>query len=150
MVKSISTSKCPVFMPIVVLIHASAKRTPSWTDRILFTTSGDDPSHLSNSKIETLVYAPVPSYTTSDHKPVMAILRLPVPQSNATSIPTLSQPPQFSNDAAWQWKRYVGKVVGWCIGWTWCLFSFVGGGNTVVGVTFLGLAGIFWWNYSNF
>lgn len=158
----------------LTLVHfLSPKRIPSWTDRILFTTAGDHPSDLSKSLITPLVYTPVPSYTTSDHKPVMALLQLP-PQSSTNSAnsalntgssspssapvagvavvstydaPLLPYPVQFSNDPAWVWKRYFGKVLGWCIGWPWCLFWFIGAGNAVVGLlgSVLGMMGIVWW-----
>ncbi|PVF98941.1 DNase I-like protein [Serendipita vermifera] len=126
------------------------KRIPSWTDRILFTTASDDPSDLSRSSITPLVYTPVPSYVTSDHKPVMAILQLPSRSAAyASSSPSLlTQPVGFSNDPGWVWKRYVGKIAGWIVGWIWCLFWFVGAGNAIVGVcgSLLGVSGLAWWN----
>lgn len=127
------------------------KRTPAWTDRILFTTDSDDPSKLLESSIVPLVYTPIPSYIASDHKPVMALLRLPPPPTGAGLVRLLSQPAQFSNDPYWIWKRYTGKVLGWTVGWVWCLFWFVGAGNAVVGIcgSLLGMMGVVWWNNPN-
>jgi len=42
----------------------STKRTPSWTDRILYATYGDSPEM---SAVKNLHYTSIPSYTTSDH-----------------------------------------------------------------------------------
>ncbi|KAG8794031.1 hypothetical protein FRC17_008344 [Serendipita sp. 399] len=126
------------------------KRVPSWTDRILFTTAGDNPSDLSQSGITPLVYTPVPSYVGSDHKPVMALLQIPSPriiEDGLATAPLLSSPPQYTNDPLWVWKRYIGKVLGWIVGWTWAIFWFVGAGNAVVGVfgSLLGMMGLAWW-----
>ncbi|CCA73305.1 related to inositol polyphosphate phosphatase-Laccaria bicolor [Serendipita indica DSM 11827] len=112
------------------------KRTPSWTDRILFTTVSDDANNLSTSQITPLVYSAVPSYVASDHKPVVALLQLPAPSTTTTAslAPFLPTPVQYVNDPGWIWKRYIGKLLGWIVGWTWCLFWFVGAGNAVVGV----------------
>jgi hypothetical protein len=129
----------------------------------LFTTVGDHPSDLSKSLITPLVYTGIPSYTTSDHKPVMALLQLPpktssnlgnlalnagMPSSSAyDDPPLLPYSVQYSNDPAWVLKRYVGKVLGWCIGWPWCLLWFIGAGNAVVGVigSIFGMLGLVWW-----
>lgn len=43
----------------------SAKRTPSWTDRVLYATHTD--SHDTPSNITNILYTSIPSYTTSDH-----------------------------------------------------------------------------------
>lgn len=45
----------------------SSKRTPSWTDRVLYTTYSDDPQTPEKSNITNLLYTSVPGYTTSDH-----------------------------------------------------------------------------------
>ncbi|KAG8819269.1 hypothetical protein FRC19_009988 [Serendipita sp. 401] len=126
------------------------KRVPSWTDRILFMTVGDDPSDLSRSGITPLVYTPVPSYVASDHKPVMALLQIPSPrvvESGLAETPLLTSPPQYTDDPMWVQKRYIGKVLGWVIGWVWALFWFVGAGNAVVGVcgSLMGMMGFAWW-----
>jgi hypothetical protein len=137
--------------PTTSLIPYSPKRIPSWTDRILFATASDDPSDLSTSSIIPLVYTPVPSYTTSDHKPVIALLQLPPPHAGSATIPLLPQPYQFSHDSYWTWKRYTGKVLGWVIGWIWSIFWLTGAGNAIVGICgyLLGMIGIAWWNSLN-
>jgi hypothetical protein len=45
----------------------SDKRTPSWTDRIMYATYTDSPDNPEESGITNLLYTSVPSYTTSDH-----------------------------------------------------------------------------------
>ena len=45
----------------------SLARTPSWTDRVLYTTYTDPPDEPDKSDITNLLYTSIPSYTTSDH-----------------------------------------------------------------------------------
>jgi hypothetical protein len=52
----------------------SSKRTPSWTDRILYSTYTDSPDKPDESNITNLLYTSIPSYTTSDH------VRIPSPR----------------------------------------------------------------------
>lgn len=47
--------------------HNSSRRTPSWTDRVLYATYSDDPGAPEKSNITNLLYTSVPGYTTSDH-----------------------------------------------------------------------------------
>jgi len=47
--------------------NPSTKRTPSWTDRVLYATHTDCPDTLDKSNITNLLYTSIPSYTTSDH-----------------------------------------------------------------------------------
>lgn len=67
----------------MLIRYYSGKRTPSWTDRILYASGYDVPrsdeeleegsssltamARKGSSVIENLVYTSVPSYTTSDH-----------------------------------------------------------------------------------
>jgi len=80
----------------------------------------------------------------------MAVLQLPPAQTSAGTIPLLPRPTQFSNDPYWIWKRSIGKVLGWVVGWTWCLFWFMGAGNAIAGIcgSLLGMMGVVWWNSS--
>ncbi len=55
------------FLPLKRLSFVSTNRTPSWTDRILYTTHSDSPDAPDESKIHSLLYTSIPSYTTSDH-----------------------------------------------------------------------------------
>ena len=52
----------------------SSKRTPSWTDRVLYSTYTDSPDKPDESNITNLLYTSIPSYTTSDH------VRIPSPR----------------------------------------------------------------------
>ena len=45
----------------------STKRTPSWTDRIMYTTYTDSPTAPDKSNIVNILYTSIPSYVTSDH-----------------------------------------------------------------------------------
>lgn len=52
---------------LLTWLSLSAQRTPSWTDRILYTTHTDSPDTPDESNITNLLYTSIPSYTTSDH-----------------------------------------------------------------------------------
>lgn len=54
----------------------SIKRTPSWTDRILYATHTDSPDTPEKSNITSLLYTSIPSYTTSDHVRLMLVFLL--------------------------------------------------------------------------
>jgi len=145
----------------------SEHRLPAWTDRILYASALDQST--TQTSIESILYTSIPSYTTSDHKPVMALLLLPspspalLPPSEAgpagpgDSATSLLLPPskrtiphpgtRYSPDPLWQLKRWTGKILGWLIGWPWCFITLLGAGNTVAGVInfILGCAVIYWW-----
>ncbi|KAG8883097.1 hypothetical protein FRB97_007234 [Tulasnella sp. 331] len=74
----------------------SKKRTPAWTDRIMFTTYTDSADTPTTSSITPILYTSAPSYISSDHKPVTAILRVPPPGPTSTpqSTPLLAPPPK--------------------------------------------------------
>ena len=141
----------------------SEHRLPAWTDRILYASASD--LSTTQSSIEALLYTSIPSYTISDHKPVMALLLLPsspsdqLPPSEAgpadsttsllppASTRTIPHPgTRYAPDPRWQLKRWTGKTLGWLIGWPWCLTTLLGAGNAVAGVfnIVLGCALIFW------
>ena len=127
---------------------------PSWTDRILYATHDDSPDR---SRITPLLYTSIPSYTTSDHKPIVALLVLPppskglrtpsVPSVASTTIPLLSHPPQYSPDPYAAWKRYTGKILGRILGFFWCIFVMFGLGNAAFGIanTLLSIGAMTWW-----
>lgn len=144
----------------------SEQRLPAWTDRILYASALDQST--TQSSIDVLLYTSIPSYVTSDHKPVMALLLLPTPSSALlppseaeagpansttsllppTSTLTIPHPgTRYAPDPRWQLKRWTGKVLGWLIGWPWCLTTLLGAGNAVAGVVnlVLGCAVLYWW-----
>ena len=45
----------------------SMKRTPAWTDRIMYATYSDNPDTPTSSNITNALYTSIPSYVTSDH-----------------------------------------------------------------------------------
>lgn len=125
---------------------------PAWTDRIMFTTYLDSPTTPDISYITPLLYTTVPSYTTSDHKPVVALLRVPTaPSSNLT--PMLAQysalPFQPTPRTAII-KKSIGKVLAWTVGWLWCALWFIGVGHAGVGLGnfVLGAGAAAWWKMS--
>jgi len=139
----------------------SGKRTPSWTDRVLYATVSDPVDDVEvtqasgGSVIENIVYTSVPSYTTSDHKPIVALLQIHAnPNKSTNSIPSLKRHPLYSQvlpkpDPYYAPKRYLGKFLGWILGWTWFAFVKLGGGfDGRFGVMnfLLGLIAWRWWN----
>ena len=143
----------------------SQQRLPAWTDRILYVSASDQ--SITQSSIEPLLYTSIPSYTTSDHKPVVALLLLPFPSSAppppseagpADSTTSLLHPPsvrtiphpgaRYAPDPRWQLKRWTGKILGWLVGWPWCLFALLGAGNAAAGVVnfVLGCVVIYLWH----
>ncbi|KAJ7097763.1 inositol polyphosphate phosphatase [Mycena belliarum] len=128
----------------------SQKRTPSWTDRILYATYADSPEQ---SAITNLLYTSVPGYTTSDHKPIVSLLLLPPPSASTAVTPPLLRLPAYytpSPDPYAHWKRYSGRVLDRVIGIVWWLLTLLGAGSTLVGIFnfLLGLGAWGWWRSS--
>ncbi|TDL24840.1 inositol polyphosphate phosphatase [Rickenella mellea] len=118
----------------------STKRTPSWTDRILYTTYSDSSDSPDKSAIRNVLYTSIPSYTTSDHKPIVAVLLVPtsiLSSSSSTSSPPLLRLPSSYTpkpDPYWILKRHAGRACDRIIGVIWSLFWFIGFGNAVLGM----------------
>jgi len=144
--------KCTYKFKINSVDQYSSKRMPSWTDRVLYATYTDTPSE---SRIVPLLYTSIPSYTTSDHKPIVAMLLIPPPPSDFSTtpatIPLLRYSPNYRPDPHAKLKRYVGKVVGRGIGVIWFLFVILGLGNAAVGIinTVMGIGALAWWKKRN-
>jgi len=130
----------------------SGQRTPSWTDRILYTTYSDSPDTEDYSGITNLLYTSIPSYTTSDHKPVVALLLLPSSTSATQpedSIPLLTLPHDFDptpDPFAWI-KKCIGRTLDRIIGTIWLALVIIGAGHAVVGICnfILGFGAWTWW-----
>ncbi|TRM62596.1 Endonuclease/exonuclease/phosphatase [Schizophyllum amplum] len=124
-------------------------RVPAWTDRILYATYSDDPS-ASESNIANILYTSIPSYTTSDHKPVVSLLLLPAPMRTNHQIPVIQLPPSYhaSPDPWMRPKRYTGLVLDKVVGITWWLFTLFGMGSAIVGIfnTLLGFGAWRWYS----
>jgi len=131
----------------------SSKRTPSWTDRVLYSTYTDSADKPDESNIINLLYTSIPSYTTSDHKPVVCLLLLPSPTLSSNSVPVLHLPITYKPfpDRYAVVKRYFGRSLDRIIGSIWWLLTFLGAGSTVVGIfnTILGLGAWRWWKSSS-
>ncbi|KAJ3895721.1 inositol polyphosphate phosphatase [Lentinula edodes] len=135
------------------------KRVPAWTDRIMYTTYSDSPGSLEASHIRNLLYTYIPSYTISDHKPIVSLLLLPyVPPSNISttggshSIPTIALPEFYTPkpDPLATLKRYTGRTLDRIVGVCWWLLTLLGAGSTVVGVFnfIVGATAYRWWKAS--
>lgn len=141
--------KCSYKYKIGTVDQYSTKRTPSWTDRILYATYTDTPE---KSSVKNLAYTSIPSYTTSDHKPIVAVLLLPPSARNAAPsqvIPTITLPASYkpSADPQANLKRYIGKTLDRFVGIIWWIFTILGAGSGIFGlVNFLvGLGAFTWW-----
>jgi len=119
------------------------KRTPSWTDRILFATHDEVP-------IKPIIYTSIQSYTTSDHKPIMALLLLP-PSTHESKVPLIDErAPYPINRNAWFWS-ILGTVLDRVVGYAWCAMWYIGGGRTGVGVVaLLAVLGVSIWFLGGF
>lgn len=159
-----------VFVPnvIVLLIFiSSTRRTPSWTDRILYTTYADSLDDPEKSKITNLLYTTVPSYTTSDHvswlsflilyiltllvqKPIVTLLQLPPPLDPASlETPLIDLPKKYQPmpDPWREWKRAVGFTLDHLIGFVWWLLILLGLGSMFVGIfnLLISIGAWTWW-----
>ncbi|KAF8557286.1 DNase I-like protein [Imleria badia] len=163
--------KCTYKYVLGEIDEYNTKRTPSWTDRIMYTTYTDSPTAPDKSEITNILYTSIPSYVTSDHKPVVSLLLLPAPHTlpaASPSTPTEAVPPSTTPrlplpstytptpDPLATVKKYTGRMLDRIVGYTWWLLIIVGAGSTAVGVfNFLCVyvswkwLGQWWWGSSN-
>ncbi|KAF9527013.1 skeletal muscle/kidney enriched inositol 5-phosphatase [Crepidotus variabilis] len=146
--------KCSYKYALGEVDRYSTKRVPSWTDRILYATHTDSTDTPNLSNITNLLYTSIPSYTTSDHKPVVGLLHLPprVPQSttNESSYPPmLSLPATYkaTPDPLANMKRYTGRTLDRMVGIVWWLLTLLGAGSGMIGVFnfVVGIGAWTWW-----
>ena len=139
------------------LCACSVKRTPSWTDRILYTTALDEPSSPTKSSIQNVLYTSILAFTKSDHKPITALLLLP-PSSktsllskSAAHTPLVASPPirlRLTPDRYRHlFARLLGKSLDRIVGSIWCLLWLLGVGNAGIGIfsVLLGTLGFLYW-----
>ncbi|KAF9218281.1 DNase I-like protein [Gyrodon lividus] len=155
------TFKCTYKYKLGEVDIYNTKRTPSWTDRIMYTTYTDSPDMPDQSNITNVLYTSIPSYTTSDHKPIVSLLLLPpLPVSASTpttqepsSPPLLHLPPTYipTPDPYTLLKKYTGRTLDRIIGYTWWFLILIGAGSAVVGVFnfFFGYVAWKWWGTSS-
>ncbi|KAJ3527448.1 hypothetical protein NM688_g8125 [Phlebia brevispora] len=113
------------------------KRFPAWTDRIMYTTYSDSPDTPTASNITNALYISIPSYTTSDHKPIVSLLLLPPSIPNtAPTPPVLKLPPTYRPqiDPYATLKRYLGRTLDRLIGYCWWLLYALGAGSAIYGI----------------
>ncbi|KAK7693783.1 hypothetical protein QCA50_003355 [Cerrena zonata] len=118
------------------------KRMPAWTDRIMYATHTDSPDTPQRSSITNSLYTSIPSYTSSDHKPIVSVLLLPPPLPNTDQIiPLLRLPPTYSPrpDSYANLKKYTGRTLDRIIGYTWWLFTLISSGPGLLGMLSIGL-----------
>ncbi|KAF8643824.1 hypothetical protein AX16_008842 [Volvariella volvacea WC 439] len=141
--------KCSYKYTIGEVDKYSTKRIPSWTDRVLYATHLDSPdTPFEQSKIVNLLYTSIPSYTTSDHKPIVSLLAIPS-SAPGPIIPTIRLPPNHNirPDGFANIKKYTGRVIGRVIGIFWWLLTVIGVGSSALGTfnLLLGLGAWKWW-----
>ncbi|KAJ4487749.1 inositol polyphosphate phosphatase [Lentinula aciculospora] len=129
------------------------KRVPAWTDRIMYTTHSDSPDNLETSRIRNLLYIYIPSYTISDHKPIVSLFLLPLPPSESLgTIPTIALPDFYTPkpDSLATLKRYTGHTLDRIVGVCWWLLTLFGAGSAVVGIFnfIVGATAYKWWKTS--
>ncbi|KAF9053193.1 inositol polyphosphate phosphatase [Panaeolus papilionaceus] len=142
--------KCSYKYKVGEVDQYSTKRAPSWTDRVLYTTYSDSPDTPEKSSVSNVLYTSIPSYTTSDHKPVVAVLHMPQrPVDAPSSIPKLRLPASYTPtpDPNANLKRYTGRVADRIVGVVWWLFTLLGAGSGVFGIFnfIVGVGAWTWW-----
>ncbi|KAI0780686.1 Endonuclease/exonuclease/phosphatase [Trametes elegans] len=114
------------------------KRMPAWTDRIMYATHADSPDEPQTSNVTNVLYTAIPSYTTSDHKPVVSVLLLPppTPSSSGASVPVLRLPAGYrpAPDPWARTKKYTGRTLDRLVGYCWWLLTVLGAGSALVGL----------------
>ncbi|KAF5373854.1 hypothetical protein D9758_000676 [Tetrapyrgos nigripes] len=148
--------KCSYKYKLGAVDTYSTKRTPSWTDRILYATHTDREDTPENSNITNILYTSIPSYTTSDHKPIVALLLVPRQKDSSTSnnSPVLRLPAFYSPrpDRRANLKRYVGRTLDRTLGIIWWLLTVIGAGSAAVGLFnfIVGMGAWNWWKSSRY
>ncbi|KAK7467277.1 hypothetical protein VKT23_004335 [Stygiomarasmius scandens] len=141
--------KCSYKYELGAIDRYSAKRVPSWTDRILYATHTDTVDTPDVSNITNILYTSIPSYTTSDHKPIVALLLVPQQKNTSKTVPILQLPASYTPkpDPLANLKRYTGRALDRTIGIIWWLLTVIGAGSAVVGLFnfIVGLGAWNWW-----
>ncbi|TFY74184.1 hypothetical protein EWM64_g9827 [Hericium alpestre] len=110
--------KCVALLPIFVYLPGLSMRyTPD------------------QSAVTNVLYTSIPSYTFSDHKPIVSLLLLPAPQPRPI-IPLLQLPPGFHPrpDPLATLKRYAGRTLDRIVGFCWWFLVVIGAGSAAFGV----------------
>lgn len=105
----------------------SPKRAPAWTDRLLW-------GARMSAAVRCELYRSVMRYTISDHKPITAILELPV---HAQPAEFLAAP--WPIDPRWRLWRALGDVADRIVGYAWSALLLLGNGHLGLAVLELAL-----------
>ena len=119
----------------------SKKRLPGWPDRLLWGTS--DASYAASGTLRCELYRSLMRYTSSDHKPITAIVQLPHhlhPLSDFLPVPYALHP-------NWRTWRLVGVVLDRLVGYAWSCLLLLGHGHLYVAVAELLLLTTVGWYY---
>ncbi|KAF7304951.1 Inositol polyphosphate phosphatase [Mycena kentingensis (nom. inval.)] len=159
--------KCSFKYEIGQVDRYSEKRSPSWTDRVLYTTYSDSPDSPEESAITNILYTSVIGYTTSDHVCALQSTwhfaycvsrnRLSLSsffpnlsQHRWITFPYCASPADYSPlpDPRANLKRYTGRALDRLIGRIWWLLTLLGAGSTVAGIFnfILGMSAWGWWH----
>ncbi|GAA5856870.1 hypothetical protein JCM5353_007305, partial [Sporobolomyces roseus] len=98
------------------------KRIPGWCDRILY---------LSNTaeEVECEMYRSEMDFTASDHKPVVAIFKVPPPSSSSSSSSISYRPSPYPLSTTWRRSQIVGTALDRLVGLIWSLIVLLGFGK---------------------
>jgi len=147
--------KCTYKYKLKEVDRYNESRLPAWTDRVLYSTYTDSPDEPEKSHIQNVLYTSIPSYTTSDHKPIVAVLVVPTsttstPSTPRTSPPIVQLPSTFTPkpDRLWVLKRYLGRTFDRIIGVLWTVLWLIGLGNAAAGMASF-VFGILAWRWMN-
>ena len=114
--------------------YKAKKRTPSWTDRVLYASWADGSNEKRAQSPEVVAYRAIQELTLSDHKPITAVIDLPRVSSRIERPLRLATKPPFAVDGLWQVKALIGGTLNKLVGAMWCLIVAFGAGSTKRGL----------------
>lgn len=120
------------------MLQFSKKRLPGWPDRILW---GSSDATRGSAAIACELYRSLLRYTTSDHKPITAIVQLPLHIDRRSAL--MRKP--FVIDPHWRRWRFIGVVLDRLVGYLWSFLLLFGNGNLYLALAELGLLGVLSW-----
>lgn len=120
------------------MLQMSRKRLPAWPDRLLWASSD---AARGSSVIVCELYRSLLRYTTSDHKPITAIVQLPQQLDSRSAF--LRVP--FPMDPHWRLWRTIGVVLDRMVGYLWAFLLLFGHGHLSLALLELAVLGILSW-----
>lgn len=120
------------------MLQLSQKRLPGWPDRLLW---GSSDAARGSAVLACELYRSLLRYTASDHKPITAIVQLPL-QLDRRSV-FMRRP--FDIDPQWRRRRIIGVVLDRVVGYLWSFLLLFGNGNLYLAFAELALLGLLSW-----